>query len=136
MSEMRFGGGLAKWSPYMLSICRIIAGLLYMEHGMQKLLNFPAGEHGAVALFSFFGFAGVLEFVGGALLVLGLFTRPAAFILSGQMAVAYFMAHAPRSFFPAQNGGDAAILFCFFFLYLAFSGAGAWSADALRERRT
>jgi putative oxidoreductase len=124
------------WGPRMLAVLRVVAALIFMEHGTQKLLGFPPSDRPAPELFSLSGLAGVLELFGGALLVLGLFTRPVAFILSGEMAVAYWMAHAPQSFFPALNGGDAAILYCFVFLYLAVAGAGAWSLDhALREPR-
>ncbi len=122
------------WAPRMLSVLRIMAALLFMEHGTQKLLGFPPSENPGPALFSLSGIAGLLELVGGFLLALGLFTRPVAFILSGEMAVAYFMAHAPRSFFPILNGGDAAILYCFVFLYLAFAGGGPWSLDAAWRR--
>lgn len=122
---------LSVWAPRALAVLRIVTALLFIEHGSQKLFNFPPGEH-------FVGFdptvvpfwAGVLEFFGGLLVLLGLLTRPAAFVLSGEMAVAYWMAHAPQSPFPALNGGDAAILFCFVFLYLVFAGPGAWSFDA------
>lgn len=117
------------WAPRVLSIVRIVAALIFMAHGTQKLFGFPPSDRAGPELFSLLGLAGVLEFVGGILLVLGLFTRPVAFILSGQMAVAYWMAHAPRSFFPILNGGDAAILYCFVFLYLVFAGGGAWSLD-------
>ena len=125
------------WAPRLLSVLRIMAGLLFLAHGTQKLFGFPPRMGGGAApeLISLIGLAGVLELVGGALIVLGLFTRPVAFILSGQMAVAYFMAHAPKSPFPALNGGDAAILFCFVFLYLAAAGAGPWSLDAQRRGR-
>ena len=125
------------WAPRLLSVLRIMAGLLFLAHGTQKLLGFPPrmGGGGAPELISLIGLAGLLELVGGALMVLGLFTRPVAFLLSGQMAVAYFMAHAPKSPFPALNGGDAAILFCFVFLYLAAAGAGPWSLDAQRRGR-
>ena len=119
----------ALWAPRVLSILRIVAALIFMEHGTQKLLGFPPSDSPGPALFSLGGLAGVLELVGGALLVLGLFTRPVAFILSGEMAFAYWMAHAPDSFFPVLNGGDAAILYCFVFLYLAAAGGGAWSLD-------
>jgi putative oxidoreductase len=122
------------WAPRVLSILRIVAALIFMEHGTQKLLGFPPSDRPSPELFSLIGLAGLLELVGGALLVLGLFTRPVAFILSGEMAVAYWMAHAPRSFFPVVNDGDAAILYCFVFLYLAVAGGGAWSLDNLRER--
>lgn len=121
------------WAPRLLSVLRIMAALLFMEHGTMKLLGFPASDNPGPALFSLIGLAGLLELVGGALLVLGLFTRPVAFILSGQMAVAYFMAHAPQSFFPIKNGGESAILFCFVFLYLFAAGAGPWSLDAARK---
>ena len=123
------------WAPRLLSVLRIMAGLLFLEHGTQKLFGFPARMGGGAApdLLSLPGIAGSLELVGGALIVLGLFTRPAAFLLSGQMAVAYFLAHAPKSPFPALNGGDAAILFCFVFLYVAAAGAGPWSLDARRK---
>jgi putative oxidoreductase len=120
---------LASWAPQLLSVLRIITGLLFLEHGTQKLLGFPPSEHAAPALLSLIGIQGVLELVGGFLILIGLFTRPVAFILAGDMAVAYFMAHAPKSFFPTLNGGQLAILFCFVFLYLVFSGGGPWSAD-------
>jgi putative oxidoreductase len=120
-------------SPYMLSVLRIMSGLIFMAHGTQKLLNFPPLTR-AVDLTSMGGIAGFFELIGGALIVLGLFTRPAAFLCSGVMAVAYFYAHAPRSFFPVLNGGDAAILYCFVFLYIFFAGAGPISLDAMRRR--
>jgi putative oxidoreductase len=122
------------WAPRALAVLRIVAALIFMEHGTQKLFGFPASDRPQPELFSLSGLAGVLEFFGGILLVLGLFTRPVAFILSGEMAVAYWMAHAPQSFFPVLNGGDAAILYCFVFLYLAVAGGGAWSLDNLRDR--
>jgi putative oxidoreductase len=120
----------------MLSILRIMTGLLFMEHGTQKLLGFPPAANPGPALFSLLGVQGILELAGGILIVLGLFTRPVAFILAGDMAVAYFMSHAPRAFFPILNGGDLAILYCFVFLYLAVAGAGArvWSVDHFRRR--
>jgi putative oxidoreductase len=121
------------WAPRMLAVLRIMTALLFMEHGTQKLLGFPPGESPAPPLFSLSGFAGVLELVGGILILLGLFTRPVAFVLAGQMAVAYFMAHATQGFFPVNNGGDAAILYCFIFLYLMVAGPGAWSVDAVRN---
>lgn len=125
----------AQWAPRLLSVLRIVTALLFMEHGAQKLFGFLATQPGAPApLFSMIGFAGVLEFFGGLLLLLGLFTRPVAFILSGQMAVAYFMVHAPQGFFPLQNKGELAVLYCFVFLYLAAAGAGTWSIDNLRRR--
>ena len=119
---------LASWAPRMLSVLRIMTGLLFLEHGTQKLLGFPPSDHAAPALLSLIGVQGVLELIGGFLILIGLFTRPVAFILAGDMAVAYFMAHAPKSFFPTLNGGQLAILFCFVFLYLVFAGAGPWSA--------
>ncbi len=127
---------LYAWQPKVLSILRIVAGLLFMEHGTMKWLHFPPGpgpDH--LQLFSMMGIGGVLELVGGALIVVGLFTRPVAFILSGEMAVAYFTMHMPKSFFPAVNMGDAAILFCFVFLYLVFAGPGFWSIDAIVRKR-
>ncbi len=123
------------WAPRVLSILRIVTALIFMEHGTQKLLGFPPGDRPQPELFSLIGLAGVLELFGGILLVLGLFTRPVAFILSGEMAVAYWMAHAPQSFFPIVNGGDSAILYCFVFLYLAAAGGGAWSLDNTRVER-
>lgn len=121
------------WAPRFLSILRIMTALLFLEHGTQKLLGFPASDY-VPAFMSLPWIAGVLELFGGALLAVGLFTRPVAFILSGQMAVAYFVAHAPGSFFPVLNGGESAILFCFVFLYLVFAGPGPWSVDAMRAR--
>jgi putative oxidoreductase len=126
---------VAVWAPRVLSILRIVAGLLFFEHGASKLLGFPPSDHSGVDFLTLPWFAGVLELVGGALLFLGLFTRPVAFILSGEMAFAYWMAHAPKSPFPVVNGGDAAILYCFLFLYLAFAGGGPWSVDALLRRK-
>jgi putative oxidoreductase len=123
------------WAPRALALLRIVAALLFIEHGTQKLLGFPPADTPGPPLFSLFGLAGVLEVVGGILLLLGLFTRPVAFVLSGMMAVAYWMAHAPQSFYPAVNGGDAAILFCFVFLYLVAAGPGAWSVDGARHQR-
>ncbi len=117
----------------MLSILRIIVALLFVEHGTSKLLGFP---HGTMPPFgTLIWVQGVIELVGGALLALGLFTRPVAFVLAGDMAVAYFMAHAPKGFFPALNGGDAAILYCFVFLFLFVAGPGPWSLDAMVDRR-
>jgi putative oxidoreductase len=125
---------LQVWAPRMLSVLRIITALLFLEHGTQKLLGFPPADN-PPAFLSVSWIAGALELVGGTLLVLGLFTRPVAFIVAGEMAVAYWMAHAPQSFFPVLNGGDAAILYCFIFLYLVFAGAGPWSIDAVRGRQ-
>ncbi len=119
------------WVPRVLSILRIAASLTFIAHGTQKLFGFPASEF-SPTVFSLMWFAGVLETFGGLALLVGVFTRPVAFVLSGMMAVAYFMAHAPQSFFPTLNGGDAAILYCFVFFYLAFAGPGPWSVDAIR----
>lgn len=125
----------AEWAPRLLSVLRIVAALIFLEHGTSKLLGFPPPMGGAgPAAFTLGWYAGVLELVGGLLLVLGLFTRPVAFILSGEMAFAYWLAHAPRSPFPVLNGGDAAILYCFVFLYLFVAGAGAWSVDDMRTK--
>ena len=119
------------WAPRVLSILRIVTGLIFMEHGTQKWLNFPPLGRAAPELFSMSGFGGMLELIGGPLIILGLFTRPVALILSGEMAIAYWWSHAPRAFFPVLNQGDAAILYCFIFLYLAFAGGGAWSVDRM-----
>ena len=125
------------WEPRMLSILRIVVGLLYLQHGLNKFFNFPpTPNHAAYRLFSLNpGLAANLETVGSTLIILGLFTRPAAFILSGEMAFAYFMAWAPRGFFPFPNGGDATVLYCFTFLYLFVAGAGVWSLDQLWKSR-
>jgi putative oxidoreductase len=125
----------AVWTPRMLSIFRIMFALLFFAHGLVKLSGFPVGaQPGQVALLSLFGIAGLFEFVGGAFLVVGLFTRPVAILLCGEMAVGYFLVHAPQGFFPSLNGGELAILYCFAFLYLGFAGAGQWSIDAVRRR--
>ena len=117
----------AAWAPRALAALRIVAGLLFLAHGVIKLFGFPEGaQPGQVELASLMGVGAVIELVTGSLILLGLFVRPAAFIASGQMAVAYWMFHAPSSPYPAVNGGDAAILFCFIFLYLAAAGGGAW----------
>jgi len=121
---------LARYRPYVLSILRIVAGLLFLQHGMAKIFNFPPqGDRPPFPKPEWF--AGRIELVGSTLIILGLFTRSVAFILSGEMAFAYFMSHRPRGFFPLLNGGEAAVLFCFVFLYLAFSGGGPLSLDAL-----
>ena len=133
MEASPFISTLHAWTPRLLSVLRIVAGFLFMTHGMQKLLGFPAPAPMPIALFSLFGLAGVLELFGGALVLIGLFTRPVAFILSGEMAFAYFMAHAPKNFWPLLNGGDAAVLYCFVFLFLAVAGAGPWSVDRARN---
>lgn len=126
----------APWSARGLAVMRIMTGLLFFSHGIVKLFGFPVGaQPGKVPLLSLFGAAGILEIVGGLLVILGLFTRPVAFLLAGEMAAAYFMVHAPQNFFPGLNGGEPAILFCFNFLCLAATGAGAWSLDAARAAR-
>ena len=134
---MNWTGLRLGWEPRVLSILRIMVGLLYLEHGLGKVFNFPAlANHHPFVLFTLVpGAAGTLESVGGVLLVLGLFTRPVAFVLSGEMAFAYFLSHAPRGFFPLLNGGDSSILFCFIFFYLSVAGGGAWGLDRLRMPR-
>jgi putative oxidoreductase len=119
-----------RYTPYAIALLRIVTALLFIEHGTQKLFGLPAPpEHGQPALLSLSGVAGIMEVGGGLLILLGLFTRPVAFLLAGEMAVAYWMVHAPNSFFPVLNGGDAAVLYCFVFLLLVFTGPGAWSID-------
>ena len=126
-----------KWSPRLLSVLRIATAFLIIQHGSMKLLGFPSSEAFAgLKLFSLIGFAGVLELFGGLLVLLGLFTRPVAFILSGEMAFAYFMAHAPRGLYPVLNHGELAVLYCFVFLYLAVAGGGVWSVDQILGRRS
>jgi putative oxidoreductase len=123
------------WAPRALSLLRIVAGFQFLEHGTQKFFSFPLrAAPTAPDLLSLYGVQGCLEVLGGLLIILGLFTRPVAFILAGDMAVAYFYAHYPKNFFPALNGGDAAILFCFVFLYFVAAGGGEWSVDAQRTR--
>jgi putative oxidoreductase len=124
-----------RYAPSVLSIVRIVAALLFLEHGTSRLFGWPSPLP-SPALFSMYWFACAIELVGGILLALGLFTRCAAFVMSGEMAFAYFISHAPNSFFPILNRGDASILYCFIFLYIAFAGGGPWSLDAwLRGRR-
>ena len=119
---------LATWAPRMLSILRIVVAGLFLQHGTAKLLHVPQiASMDNVQLMSLIGLAGVLEIVGGILLLIGLFTRPVAFILSGEMAFAYFIAHAPRAPLPILNGGELAVVYCFVFLYFAFAGGGPWS---------
>jgi len=121
-------------SPYMLSVLRIVLALLFIEHGSMKLFDFPPSDQfKGFELFSLEGASGVLEFCGGVLLFVGFLTRPTAFVLSGMMAVAYFMVHAPKGFFPALNMGEPAVIYCFLFLYLAAAGGGALSIDNLRH---
>ena len=122
------------WAPRMLSVLRIMAALIFFAHGTDKILGFPDTGRTPDA-FTLGWIAGVIELFAGALLIVGLFTRPVAFLTSGLAASAYFIGHAPESFYPVINGGDAAILYCFVFLYLVFAGPGPWSLDALRSRR-
>jgi putative oxidoreductase len=129
---MRF---LTGFSPDLLSALRIMSGLLFLQHGTTKYLSIPATQMSGASITTLPGMAGAIELVGGALLVLGLFTRPVAFIASGTMAVAYFLAHYPKGFYPILNGGELAALYCFVFLYLAAAGGGRWSIDAMRGAR-
>jgi putative oxidoreductase len=129
---------LNQYAPVMLSVLRIITGLTFLAHGTQKFLSFPPGPAAGMGwTFANLGaYAGIVELIGGALIALGLLTRPAAFIASGTMAVAYWTAHAPKDAFPVNNMGDAAILYCFVFLYFVFAGPGPWSLDAMLRRGT
>jgi len=126
---------ITNWTPRLLSMLRIVAAFLFIEHGLQKWLAFPVPRSSPTILWSLSGAAGLLELFGGLLLLLGLFTRPVAFLLSGLMAFAYFLAHAPRGFWPIVNGGELAALYCFVFLYLAAAGGGPWSADRWVRRQ-
>lgn len=119
------------WAPRVLSLLRIVSGYVFLLHGTQKHLGFPPSER-AVEMFSLSGIAGLIELICGVLIMVGYQTRAAAFLASGTMAFAYWIAHAPRDIFPVNNGGDAAILYCFVFLYLVFAGPGPWSIDAKR----
>ena len=123
------------YSAQLLSVLRIVSGLLFLQHGTTKYLGIPTSKMTGVDPLSMSGAAGAIELVGGALLVIGLFTRPVAFVLSGTMAVAYFYAHFPQGFFPILNGGELAALYCFVFLYIVSAGGGAWSVDQLRARQ-
>lgn len=125
---------LDRWTPQLLSLLRIVAGFCFLWHGSAKLLHYPPGMEG-IQLMSLMGLAGVLELVGGALVCVGLFTKPVAFILSGEMAFAYFMAHASHGFLPYVNHGEAAVFYCFVFLYLAAAGGGPISIDAAMRKR-
>ena len=122
---------LRTYTPQLLSVLRIMSGLLVLQHGTTKYLNFPVGPSNNASPMTMSGAAGIIELVCGALLVLGLFTRPVAFLLSGMTAVAYFYAHAPAGFFPILNRGELAALYCFVFLYLSAAGGGPWSIDRL-----
>jgi putative oxidoreductase len=127
---------LLSQAPYLLSVLRVVLALLFIEHGSMKLFGFPPSDQFAnLTLFSLGGMAAVLELVGGLLLLPGLLTRPVAFILAGEMAAAYFIAHASKSFFPALNKGEAAVIYSFLFLYLAAAGGGPWSIDRILDLR-
>ena len=125
---------LDRWAPQILSLLRAVTGFLFLWHGTSKFFHYPVSL-GDIQLFSLFGLAGVMEIAGGTLVCIGLFTKPAAFLLSGEMAVAYFMVHAPGGFFPLVNHGESAVLFCFAFLYLAAAGGGPISLDAMLGKR-
>jgi putative oxidoreductase len=132
---MNFDALAASWAPRLLSILRIMTGLLLLQHGTAKLFKIPVIPMFAnLSVTSLPGIAGVLELVGGVLIILGLFTRSTAFILSGMTAAAYFIAHAPKGFYPILNGGELAALYCFVFLYIAAAGPGPWSIDAGRKK--
>jgi len=135
---MKTSAPLEPLSGHLLSVLRLMSGLLFLEHGTSKLLGVPpSAMHWSFQIASPMGWSGILEFFGGILLVIGLFTRFTAFLLSGEMAVAYFMVHAPKGFYPMMgggNGGEIAVLYCFVFLYLAAAGGGPWSLDRLRHR--
>jgi putative oxidoreductase len=129
----------ARWTalaPQLLSVLRIVAALMFLQAGTVKLFGWPMAMPGGAtaSLMTQVGIGGLLEFVGGALLLVGLFTRPVAFVLSGEMAVAYFQFHAPQGFWPVVNQGQPAVLYCFIWLYFSAAGAGPWSLDALRKR--
>lgn len=126
---------LKPYTDQLVSVLRIMSGLLFLQHGTTKYLSIPVSPMSGASPATMGGAAGLIELVGGTLIVLGLFTRPVAFILSGTMAVAYFYAHFPKGFFPLLNGGELAVLYCFVFLFLAAAGGGAWGIDAMRERK-
>jgi putative oxidoreductase len=126
-----------RWAPRVLSLLRIVAALLFIEHGTQKLVGFPAAPaSGFPEMLSLLWWQAIIEIVGGVLLLVGLFTRLTALILAGDMAFAYWIVHAPKGFFPALNGGDAAVLYCFVFLYIACAGPGPWSLDGSVQRKS
>ncbi len=124
----------SQWAPRTLSVLRIVTAFLFMQHGGQKLFGFPAPSQAVHPLFSLIGMAGILELFGGLLLLIGLLCRPVAFLLSGEMAVAYFMAHGPQGFWPLLNKGELAVMYCFVFFYLFVAGGGSWSVDYLMRR--
>ena len=126
---------MTTWAPRMLSVLRIVSGYMFLLHGTSKLFGMPhVAMFDNLQLMSLIGLAGVLELVGGALLLVGLFTRPVAFVLSGEMAVAYFQFHQPNGLWPVVNQGQPAVLYCFIWLYLSAAGGGPWSLDALRRK--
>ena len=127
----------SNWSPQLLSALRIVAAFIFFLSGSMKILAFPAGmppNGGTATIMTEIWIGGILELVGGGLLLLGLFTRPVAFVLAGEMAVAYFQFHAPKGFYPTMNGGVAAVLYCFLWLYFSAAGPGPWSLDAMRKK--
>jgi len=137
MTSRISGVDVARFAPYVLTVLRIVAAALFLEHGLVKLVGFPAGASpGAQPLMTLFGLAAIIETVTGTLMILGLFTRSAALVASGEMAVAYWLVHAPHGLYPVINGGEAAILFCFVFLYIAVAGPGVLSVDALLHGRS
>ena len=131
---------LSKYQPQALAVLRVVAALCFIAHGTQKLFGFPASDMGSLDLFSLMGLAAILEVFGGLAILVGVFTRPVAFILAGEMAYAFWFMHVPMmgrgAIIPVSNGGDAAVLFCFVFLYLVFAGPGAWSVDGMRKARS
>lgn len=139
MNSRAVGQAWQGWAPRLLSVLRVVTAFLYMAHGTQKLFAFPRGMGpdgtGTVELGSLFGAAGIIETVGGALLLIGWFTRPVAFLVAGEMAVAYFKFHAPGGAWPLLNHGEIAVTFCFAWLYMSAAGGGPWSVDAMRKRR-
>jgi putative oxidoreductase len=131
---MQAFNSLQRYSPQALGLLRIVTALIFIAPGTQKLFGFPAPPaSGLPAAFTLFWFGAILETFGGLLILIGLWTRPVAFVLAGEMAYAYWMFHAPRSMYPLLNGGDAAVLYCFIFLYLVAAGAGAWSVDSRKS---
>lgn len=134
-SALKMNVMLDRWRPRILSVLRVVTAFLFMQHGTQKMFGFPIPSRGGFDLLSVSGVAGTLEVFGGFLILIGLFTRPVAFLLSGFMAFAYFMAHAPRAFWPISNGGELAAMWSFLFLYFVFAGGGEWSVDHVRGRK-
>ena len=131
---------LSKYQPQALAVLRVVTALCFIAHGTQKLFGFPASDMGSLDLLSLMGLAAILEVFGGLAILVGVFTRPVAFILAGEMAYAFWFMHVPMmgrgAIIPVSNGGDAAVLFCFVFLYLVFAGPGAWSVDGMRKARS